>query len=518
MAQGTPVEKDDEGRSGVLSMRAKATIFGAAFLSCMVLIASWSLPHLVSALQDLGLGGDDGEGDNDPTDTRYEPVLVWSKAYTTGCPGFIAKRDDGTYCITGEKCRQLVSPKDPKAMFKDWDIYAARIDSDGNLTWDRTLGRQTFAPNQTQQWIQEWMIWEGPRDVVSVGDGYLILAWGYDGFSEAPWNQQLNSYLYKIDTNGQEVWRKVYGGDLWENPVELLECKDGGFLIAGNSFTVKNSWEKMESMWYSGVEYTDVFMLKTDRNGEAVWWKIYDTGGTNWIGRRSSKYTVAYNMFIQGVGIEQGSSCIVPGTEGGYIVAGSTSPFYLMKPSETANIYVFAIDEHGDKRWEKEYPGSDYYAATCIVQSTDGGYIIAGERMTPGPVIEIPEGVHRGEQYLEPGETYTYVMKIDREGNQIWNRTLWLGGMTNDLAPTHNGGCIGISSKAVFELDSDGDFIWDWICPDIDGKPGALSSITPCGERDFLALGWKVDEGAVGACGTSLYAFKITPGDTGNGN
>jgi len=80
-------------------------------------------------------------------------------------------------------------------------------------------------------------------------------------------------------------------------------------------------------------------------------------------------------------------------TDGGFIVAGET----------WSDVYIIKLDENGNKLWEKTYGGSGYDEARSIQQTTDGGYIVAGLTNS----------------FYSEGDNF-YVIKLDENGNKVW--------------------------------------------------------------------------------------------------
>ncbi|MEA3310974.1 MAG: hypothetical protein U9Q76_02010, partial [candidate division WOR-3 bacterium] len=70
-----------------------------------------------------------------------------------------------------------------------------------------------------------------------------------------------NVWLLKTDANGEKEWEKSYGPALWWNTSGQL-TSDGGYIIADGT----------ESF---GTEGYDVWLLKTDEQGDTVWTKTY---------------------------------------------------------------------------------------------------------------------------------------------------------------------------------------------------------------------------------------------------
>jgi len=71
----------------------------------------------------------------------------------------------------------------------------------------------------------------------------------------------------------------------------------------------------------------------------------------------------------------EGAHCIRQTSDGGFIMAGETYSF----GAGNSDIWVFKLDVMGDIQWQKTYGGSGYDLARSIQQTSDGGYIVAGE-------------------------------------------------------------------------------------------------------------------------------------------
>jgi hypothetical protein len=99
-----------------------------------------------------------------------------------------------------------------------------------------------------------------------------------------------------------------------------------------------------------GAGSRDLFLIKTDVNGNIIWAKTY--GGT------SDDYATS---------VQQTS-------DGGYIVAGETQSF----GAGYRDILLIKTDANGNIIWAKTYGGTDWDKALSVRQTSDGGYIVAG--------------------------------------------------------------------------------------------------------------------------------------------
>src|SRR5687767_4450218 len=143
---------------------------------------------------------------------------------------------------------------------------------------------------------------------------------------------------------------------------------------------------------------------------------------------------------------------IQPTSEGGYIIAGSTSSsngdvsghhryfggFYetnigIIIPPPSYDYWVVKLYGNGNIQWQKCLGGSSDDYARCVKPTVDGGYIVAGYSFSSNGDVS---GNHGGSDY--------WVVKFDNGGNIQWQKCL--GGSSNDYAYyiyiTCDGGCF----------------------------------------------------------------------------
>ncbi|MBI2967403.1 MAG: T9SS type A sorting domain-containing protein [Bacteroidetes bacterium] len=178
--------------------------------------------------------------------------------------------------------------------------------------------------------------WDYATSVKQTSDGGYIVA----GYSDGSGLGLDDVYLIRFNSNGDTVWTKVYGGTNKDYGRSVVQTSDGGFAVCG------------ETQSY-GVFKNDVFLFKTDSNGTLLWAKTY--GG--------SDEDYGYSM-------QQTS-------DGGFIITGETKSFG--QAGGYSDVYVIKTDGSGNVTWTKTYGGSYDDIGYSVQQTTDGGYIIAGE-------------------------------------------------------------------------------------------------------------------------------------------
>lgn len=202
----------------------------------------------------------------------------------------------------------------------------------------------------------------------------------------------------------EEIWNKTFGGKYGDGAWCLQETKDGGFILSGNTA--------------SRGEGSDLYLVKTDRFGNSTWSRIYGGSGED----------VGY--YVRET------------TEGGFIIAGSTSSYSMGDEM----LWLVKTDSNGSMTWDTTFGGfvsSSGDGGWSVQQTADGGYIVAGYT-----------------QSLGVGRKDLWLIKTDGNGSMIWNRTF--GGIEDDVAmsvlQSSDGGYIAAGRTASF--GQGGDDIW----------------------------------------------------------
>ena len=120
-------------------------------------------------------------------------------------------------------------------------VYLLKVDKNGTFEWQRNYGGEQI---------------EGASEIKKCADGNLIMA----GYTSSFGNGSYYFYLLKTDANGDSIWTKHYGGDDWDFAYSMDTCADGGYIMAGKTYT-------------NGSATSDILIIKVDENGTVQWTK-----------------------------------------------------------------------------------------------------------------------------------------------------------------------------------------------------------------------------------------------------
>jgi predicted secreted protein len=328
---------------------------------------------------------------------------------------------------------------------------------------------------------------EAANSLVQTSDGGYALA-GWTGSSGAG---NADFWLVRTDSTGNQQWSQTYGGTGDDEAFSMIQTSDGGYAIAGYTTSF-------------GAGYTDFWLVKTDSAGIRQWDKTYGgpgndeaysvvqtndsgyalagyTGSSNggglrfWLVKTDSNGIMQWNQTYGGPGDSEAYS-IIKASDGGYAIAGSTDSF----GAGGLDFWLVKTDSNGTMQWNETYGGPGDDVAYSLVQTSDGGYAVAGYTNSVGSggefwyyywlvktnsngtmqwnevyggqgsseaysVIQTSDGGYAMAGYtnsIGAGGDDVWLVKTDSVGNMQWNQTYGGSGdeAANSLIRTSDGG------------------------------------------------------------------------------
>ncbi len=235
--------------------------------------------------------------------------------------------------------------------------------------------------------------------IIQSGDGgYVVAGYSYSDDGDIAKHHKSTDYnnsdywIVKLDFAGNMQWQKSLGGSKDDIAFSIIFTKDGGYAVAGYSYSNDGD--------VSGNHGdADFWVVKLDSEGKIQWQK--SLGG--------SKEEYAYS--------------IVQTIDGGYVVAGYTdsNDGDVSGNHGNADCWIVKLDSKGDIKWQKTLGGSGDDYANSIIQTSDGGYIFAGWSYS-----------NDGDVSGNHGESDYWIVKLDASGNIRWQKSP--GGSGEDQA------------------------------------------------------------------------------------
>jgi hypothetical protein len=290
----------------------------------------------------------------------------------------------------------------------------------------------------------------------------------------------------------REVNRLIGGSD-FEEPYKISQTSDGGYIVAGFS----------ESSHTGDVSGTN--------NGFSDYWivKLNSGGGIEW------------DTLLGGSSSDIANS-ITQTSDGGYIVAGYSSSDVNDGGDVSgmnngfSDYWIVKLNSGGDIEWDTLLGGSFDDIAYSIVQTSDGGYAVAGysSSSATGDV----SGTNNG--------AFDYwIVKLNSGGGIEWDTLL--GGSSDDvalsIAQTSDGGYIvaGHSSSSatgdlsgtnngsndywIVKLNSGGGIEWDTL---LGGSSSDVAlSIAQTSDGRYIVAGYSESSATGDGSGTTNGGF-----------
>lgn len=207
--------------------------------------------------------------------------------------------------------------------------------------------------------------------VAASSDGGFLVG-GYYSYDDERY-----SCIFKVDSNGEEEWNRVFGEGPHEKVCAIEQVDDGGYVLVGSiaeSHGLLKIDSSGETLWdlssesfslhgrsLSVSEVGDIFITGQGSGTTLGIAKVSSNGVVIW----HEEVSVPSGILGFGVFALQGGGCVVTGeTHGGL---GSWDLLFRMYSDDGAMIHEYA------------YGGENADVGYDITQSNDGGYLIVGQ-------------------------------------------------------------------------------------------------------------------------------------------
>ena len=275
-----------------------------------------------------------------------------------------------------------------------FDYWIVKLDVDGNLVWQKSLGG-----------IDD----DEATSIQQTSDGGFIVAGfsssnGGDVSGHHATSSTYDYWIVRLDPDGNIIWQKSLGGNKNDFAYSIQQTSDAGFIVAG----------------YSESNGGNV----SGNHGDEDYWIVKLNAGGNIEWQRSL-----------GGSADDEAFAIRETSDEGFVVAGySFSNDNDVSGNHGDNDYwVVKLNAGGNPEWQESLGGSGPEYANSIEETSDGGFVVAGYSYSNNGDVS---GNHGSYDY--------WIVKLDVFGNLVWQECL--GGSSSDFAfairQTNEGGFI----------------------------------------------------------------------------
>jgi hypothetical protein len=191
--------------------------------------------------------------------------LLWEKTYGTAgddYPVRVAKLPDGSLVVCANIYQQ---GGDVDTAYGDADMWFFRVDSLGNILWQKTLGAEGL---------------NSCNDFIINDKGNIVLTGtnvgDYFSGCYAPQNQSI--MLMEVDLEGKKLWNRCYGSWSPDYGGVVTQCQDG-YVFAARVYGDGEYVEGYHHNPNTSQLYSDIWLVRTDWQGFILWKKCL--GGSN---------------------------------------------------------------------------------------------------------------------------------------------------------------------------------------------------------------------------------------------
>lgn len=344
------------------------------------------------------------------------------------------------------------------------DYWIVRIDSIGNILWDKSFG------GSSGEFLYNGFYAQNSNEIYLVGHSGST-----DGdISFDPYNGATNLWVAKIDTAGNILWDRKVG-----SPIGLIYDKlaipasDGGVVMAAQ-------------ICYPGGDVTnyyggyDGWIIKLDSLGETVW---DFSAGTSEFEFINSVMQTSDGGYLAGL---SGMSNGVDGNIDCSSYAGSPDAI------------IYKIKKNGYGEWSHCYGGSGVDGITATLELEDG-YLLAGYGGSN-------DGDLAGSGWHGQGDIW--ILKVDPDGNIIWQKCY--GGSSEEypvkllrtpddnflifgITQSINGDVVGNPSTGyrpsiwAFKIDDTGELLWQQCIGGVATE--RVYGVTPVSDNYYVVAG-----------------------------
>ncbi|WP_111959322.1 T9SS type A sorting domain-containing protein [Chryseobacterium lathyri] len=228
--------------------------------------------------------------------------------------------------------------------------------------------------------------------------------------ASAKQNNGYDYHLVTLNQKGELVWEKYFSGNNHDYLSASIATQEGGFLLAGTSYSGKGLDKKDESKGGS-----DLWLIRLSEFGDQIWQKTLGSAS------------------------DEEARSVIQTTDLGFFVAGNVQN--SAKGHGSKDVLIIKLDKDGKELSQSILGGKGLDEVEKMIPTKDGGALLG---------IYSRSGVGGTKKTENYGEGDFHIIKLDKNCKVQWEKNY--GGTADDhlrtLALTSNGYVIGGESRS----------------------------------------------------------------------
>jgi hypothetical protein len=176
--------------------------------------------------------------------------ITWENYYHSFSRGVgdlgrsIAVTPDNNYVITGA------------TGYLGWKAFLLKIDGQGNELWSKVYGSSLDNA-------------EAAYSVAAAPDGFVLVGTHRAVSGQPPVVGAADMLVIKTDVNGNELWRRTYGGADQDEAFSVAIDQNNDYVVFGYTQSYGGTVDQA-ALW----QYQDLYLIKVDSSGNTIWQKV----------------------------------------------------------------------------------------------------------------------------------------------------------------------------------------------------------------------------------------------------
>ena len=221
------------------------------------------------------------------------------------------------------------------------DVWVVKLDGEGNVDWTKCFGGSDL----------DW----GSAIRETPDQGYMVLATTHSTDGDLADNNYSSAYwVIKLNSQGDIQWQKAYGGSGYIRARDMVLTSDGGAIITGETNSQGGEVANTDTS-----QNIHSWTIRIKNTGVLIWSKVFDQNNIT------------------------GGYSICKGDTGLYVIGGNISSLSNSTTTDSTisssdKYWALGIDGAGEISWDTSFGGSQLDLAIRIIHTSDNHYLLSG--------------------------------------------------------------------------------------------------------------------------------------------